>query len=128
MKSSSALLLLLSGAVARCETFDYVFAGAGTAALVIANRLTEDPGVRVALIEAGGDERDNPDVYNALETPITWRYDSVPQPHAANRSITYYGGKAIGGSSNINGMYTHVYVGVFSWPTRGHPLLANPAL
>ena len=111
---SSGRLLMLWGAVASCETFDYVFAGAGTAALVVANRLTEDPNVRVALIEAGGDERNNPDVYDidafgrAFDTPITWRYPSVLQPNAANRSITYYGGKAIGGSSNINGMFVSV--------------------
>lgn len=35
------------------QTFDYVIIGGGTAGLVLAARLSEDPGVHVAVLEAG---------------------------------------------------------------------------
>lgn len=103
------VLVLCCAGVARCETYDYIIAGAGTCGLVLANRLSEDPGVRVAVIEPGDDVRDNPNVTDitrftaALTTPISWQYASEPQPGAGNRSVTYFGGKAIGGTSTING-------------------------
>lgn len=109
MKLFSSKLLLAWSAIARCETFDYVIAGAGTCGLVLANRLSEDPSVRVAVIEVGDDVRDNPNVTaitgfgTALNTPIAWKYHTVPQPGAGNKSIAYSGGKAIGGTTTING-------------------------
>ena len=39
------------------ETFDYVVVGAGAAGCVLANRLTEDDGVSVCVLEAGGSDR-----------------------------------------------------------------------
>lgn len=106
------LLFTWGSSIARCaETFDYVIAGAGTCGLVLANRLSEDPNVRVAVIEAGDDVRNNPNVTeitafgNALNTPIAWQYSTVPQVRAGNKSIAYYGGKAIGGTSTINGEF-----------------------
>ncbi|KAI1337836.1 GMC oxidoreductase [Xylariaceae sp. FL0016] len=95
---------------ASCQTFDYVIAGAGTCGLVLANRLTEDPNVRVAVIEPGSDERNNPNVtdplkaFTALDTSIDWMYATTPQPGAANRTLAFHAGKGIGGTSLINGM------------------------
>jgi choline dehydrogenase len=96
-------------------TFDYVIVGGGTAGLVLANRLSVFPHVRVAVIEPGGDERANPDVTSsgwymkAFGTDVDWMYMSVPQAHAAGRAMEYHSGKAIGGTSTINGKPDIIY-------------------
>jgi choline dehydrogenase len=90
-------------------TFDYVIVGGGTAGLVLANRLSAFPHVRVSVIEPGGDERANPDVTSsgaymkAFGTDVDWMYMSVPQTHAGERAMEYHFGKAIDGTSTING-------------------------
>ena len=89
---------------------DYVIAGAGSAGCVLANRLTEDPSVRVILIEAGG--RDiNPLIhvpagfFKMLDhDTLTWKYRSEPDPGTNGRAIVYTRGKVVGGSSSINGL------------------------
>lgn len=93
-------------------TFDYVIVGAGSAGCVLANRLSEDPTVSVAVLEAGG--RDN---YHFLHVPIgylymmrypqrraNWGFNIVPQPGLNGRSIGYPRGKTLGGCAAINGM------------------------
>jgi choline dehydrogenase len=91
------------------ETFDYIIAGAGTCGLVLANRLSADPRLRVAVIEPGDDVRNNINVTStglftaAFGTSIDWQYTTTPQPGASNRSIPWHAGKAIGGTSTING-------------------------
>ncbi|KAH8647398.1 GMC oxidoreductase [Xylariales sp. PMI_506] len=93
-----------------CLTYDYVVVGAGTCGLVIANRLSENTSVQVAVIEPGNDVRDYPNVTAVVDSgiyfnaSIDWGYLSTPQPLANNRSILYHAGKAIGGTSTINGM------------------------
>ncbi|KAI1738091.1 hypothetical protein F4680DRAFT_459964 [Xylaria scruposa] len=92
------------------ETFDYVIVGGGTAGLVVANRLSDTPTVRVAVIEPGGDERNNPNVtiptnyMKAYNTPIDWAYRTVPQLGVNNEPLIYHQGRAIGGTSTINAM------------------------
>jgi choline dehydrogenase len=108
MKIRAGIVLALS-ARAACEMFDYIIAGAGTCGLVLANRLSEDPKIRVAVIEPGGDVRDNVNVTDpglftvAFDTSIDWQYATTPQAAAGNRSLPWHAGKAIGGTSTING-------------------------
>src|ERR671939_1153526 len=86
---------------------DYVIVGAGSAGCVLANRLTEDPTVRVILIEAGG--RDwNPLIHipagfmKMLDHPtLTWGFRAQANEE---REIIYPRGRVLGGSSSINGL------------------------
>jgi choline dehydrogenase len=98
--------------LAAASSFDYIIVGGGTAGLVIANRLSENPSIRVAVIEPGDDQRKNPNVTDPtkldqpLNTPLDWQYKSVPQSYAENRVLNLPQGKAWGGSSAINGRIT----------------------
>lgn len=102
---------LLFSTLVVCETFDYVIIGGGTSGLVVANRLSEDPDVTVAVIEPGNDVRDYPNVnqidihsLDYINASIDWRYESGPQEGLKNQTILYHAGKALGGTSTINGM------------------------
>jgi choline dehydrogenase len=90
--------------------FDYVVVGAGSAGCVIANRLSADPAVKVALIEAGGRDR-NPWIHipagyyrNFSNPAVTWQYGSGPEPHLDGRIVPWPRGRVLGGSSAINGL------------------------
>lgn len=89
--------------------YNYIIVGGGTSGLVLANRLSELPYISVAVIEPGSDERSNPNVTDvnnfpaALKTPIDWQYRSTPQVHVSGQVVDYPAGKAIGGTSTING-------------------------
>ncbi|KAK9441554.1 glucose oxidase [Metarhizium brunneum] len=107
----SAVLAALALLPACATTdFDYVIVGAGTAGNVVANRLSRDPNISVAVIDPGADQRSNPNVTNPmiwlnnLGTSTDWAYKTVPQANASNRVITFDAGKGIGGTSLINGM------------------------
>jgi len=89
--------------------YDYVIVGGGSAGCVLAARLSEDPAVQVALIEAGPVD-DAPEVH----TPATfaqlfksqhdWDYSSEPEPALRGRRIYLPRGKVLGGSSSMNAM------------------------
>jgi choline dehydrogenase len=100
------------------SSFDYLIVGAGSAGCVLAHRLSADPATSVQLLEAGGRAtglfKDMPIAFPryVLRRDLNWNFRSEPEPHAEGRIIDVPRGKAIGGSTVINGM---VYA-------RGHRL------
>jgi choline dehydrogenase len=99
------------------DRFDYVIVGAGSAGCVLANRLSEDPNVSVAILEAGGKNtsvlvRMPAGAGNLIaEKSIhNWGFETVPQANLDNRVLYQPRGRGWGGSSAINGM---IYI-------RGH--------
>ena len=88
-------------------TYDYIIAGAGPAGCVLANRLSEDPGVKVLLLEAGGTDRHPyfhmPAGFAKMTKGIaSWGWSTVPQQHLNGRVLWYTQAKVIGGGSSIN--------------------------
>jgi choline dehydrogenase len=92
------------------ETYDYVIVGAGTAGSVVASRLSEQAGVRVLVLEAGGSDRtlwiQLPIGYGRtyFDRSVNWMYDSEPEPALNGRESYWPRGKVIGGSGSINAM------------------------
>ncbi|MCB1739708.1 MAG: GMC family oxidoreductase N-terminal domain-containing protein [Gammaproteobacteria bacterium] len=92
------------------ESFDYVIVGAGAAGCVLANRLGQEPGVSICVLEAGG--RDSHPyiripagfVKTLYGDRLTWSFMTAPGDGIAGRQIRMPQGKVLGGSSSVNGM------------------------
>jgi choline dehydrogenase len=101
------------------DRFDVIVVGGGSAGAVIAARLTEDPSISVALVEAGGTPPPHEQMPAAvaalqLDPEVDWMYTG--DPGGAGKGLTdgrmmVPRGKMLGGSSGLNYM---AYV-------RGHP-------
>lgn len=100
------------------QPYDYVIVGAGAAGCVLANRLSADPNVRVALVEAGPDRNARKTIIRMplamvtfmapalafLDGPkfMSW-FTTDPEPGLQGRQIALPRGKGSGGSTNVNG-------------------------
>ena len=91
------------------DTYDVVVVGAGSAGCALAGRLSEDPSLRVLLLEAGGSD-DVLEVqipagcYKTWRTRLDWNYTTEPQPALGGRRLFWPRGKMLGGSSSMNAM------------------------
>lgn len=109
--------------------FDYVIVGAGSAGCVLAGRLSEDPNIRVCLLESGGPDDSvliHAPLGVALGVPLgwnTWRFETVPQPGLGGRRGYQPRGHTLGGSSSINAMlYSRGHRSDYDrWAELGNP-------
>ena len=91
------------------RSYDYVIVGAGSAGCVLASRLSEDPDVSIAVLEAGGSDRQaeiqTPIAFPAVfKSGIDWDLLGEPEPGLDRRRLYLPRGRVVGGCGSINAM------------------------
>ncbi|MGI4807869.1 MAG: GMC family oxidoreductase, partial [Janthinobacterium lividum] len=92
------------------EQCDVLVIGGGTAGCIMAARLSEDPAIRVILLEAGPPDRDPwihiPAGYARLFASgrYDWKFATEPEAELGGRSVNWPRGRVLGGSGSINGL------------------------
>lgn len=90
--------------------FTHIVVGGGTAGLVVAVRLSENPALTVGILEAGPVALDEPSINvpgrlgETLFTKYDWQFETTPQPGFSGRKLAWNRGKVLGGSSALNFM------------------------
>ncbi|KAL4965816.1 GMC family oxidoreductase [Aspergillus stella-maris] len=112
------------------SSFDFIIVGGGTSGLVVANRLSEDPNIRVLVLEAGTNRLNDPRIQVPGLAPATyedpdfdWDFRSTPQEQLNGRQLLGTKGRTLGGSSAINlGMVIYPSrSGMNAWEALGNP-------
>ena len=92
------------------QQYTHLIIGGGTAGLVVAARLSENPDITVGVLEAGSAAFDDPKINvpgrfgETLGSDCDWQFESTPQPGLNGRSLPWPRGRVLGGTSALNFM------------------------
>lgn len=90
--------------------FDYLIVGGGTAGLVVAARLSDNPDITVGVLEAGPRAFDDPLINvpgrwgESIGGQYDWKFEIAPQPGLNGRRLAWPRGRVLGGTSALNFM------------------------
>ncbi|KAL4914987.1 glucose-methanol-choline oxidoreductase-like protein [Aspergillus aurantiobrunneus] len=108
---------------------DIIIIGGGTAGLVLAARISENPAVQVLVLEAGQDQTSNsrvltPALWPALvASDSDWKFMTEPQAALDGKQIPQPQGRMLGGTSAVNGMafIANSKANINAWEALGNP-------